>query len=99
MKNTLSTIKAFCRREAKNGNLWIKKLSAFSGMIDCVESVADNFKKTNFDEKEEYTYGMAGAWFAGRNYIQEYTNNDFIGYEISNCCGSFIVAMKKLYRN
>lgn len=102
-KITLATIKTFIAREAKNGNLYIKRQSSFDGMQDMVASI-DNpeFKKVSIDPKyyaQENTFGIPGAWFVkqSRDYFTPFSDQNFIGYEISNCCGSFVVAMARLY--
>ena len=102
-KITLSTIKKFI----KNENLYIKTKSDFNPMIDSIEIVKSEFKKvvpytsnsncfesTNADK---YTLGIQGAWFVGRSrdYFREFENEEYKGYYISNCCGSFILVIKK----
>lgn len=101
-KATLATVKSFIRRELRNRNLYIKKLSAFNGMIDCVENVKDDFSfvsALNYDETNKYSLGIPGVWFVNgsRDYTTPYADDAFIGYEVYNSCGSFVVAMKKIY--
>lgn len=98
-KPTLATLKAFIKRELKNKNLFVKTRSSFDGSIDCVASVKDIYRKVdgcNFEEKN--TFGIGGVWLVGRDYIENYADDFTIGYEVSNCCGSFIIGMEKLYR-
>ena len=77
-------------------NLYIKVKADFNGMTDCVESVEDDFHKVMKDDRIHNTLGIAGAWFvdgSGRNFFREYNDNSFKGYEVSNCCGRFILAV------
>ena len=99
-KITLATIKSFIKREAENDNLYIKVKSNFDGMIDCVAEVKDEFTKkdkANLNFNEKHTLGFAGLWLVGqsRDYFTAYADDNFIGYEIYNCCGSCIIAMAK----
>ena len=100
MKYTMATLKSFIQREAKNGNLYIKTKSTFDGMVDCVMPTKDKLfsKVEGIDMDNEHSFGIAGTWVVrnSRDYISEYADNDFIGYEVSNCCGSFLLAMKRL---
>ena len=100
-KTTIATIKAFIRREINNNNLYIKVKSDFDGRVDCVMPVEEDLTKADketYTEKDKNTLGLKGIWFVGRgsDYHTPYKENGFIGYEISNCCGSFVVAMKLL---
>ena len=99
-KITLATLKSFIRRELKNDNLYIKKESDFDGMADCVMPVENSdFRKVKspINENDKYSLGIKGLWLVGssRDYITAWSDDDFIGYKIFNCCGSCIVAMKK----
>ncbi len=99
-KITRATLKSFIARELKNKNLYIKEKSRFDGMVDCVMPVENNNFTQAVQIKEEtvYNLGIAGAWFVGnsRDYFTAWADENFIGYEVSNCCGSFILAMKRL---
>jgi len=99
-KITRATLKSFIKREHKNNNLFVKTKSSFDGMVDCVMATSDDFRKVeeiNFDDS--HTLGLKGLWLVGesRDYITEYSDDNYIGYYISNCCGSSIVAMKRLF--
>lgn len=100
-KITRATFKSFIKRERENNNLYIKVKSSFSGMTDMVEEVKDNFEKVEdkYNEKKKYDLGIHGIWLVGssRDWFEKFADDKFIGYEVSNCCGSFIVAMKRLY--
>ncbi|WP_296635942.1 hypothetical protein [Polaribacter sp.] len=66
-------------------------------MVDGCEPCTDKSfrvaKETTRDLR--YTLGIEGAYFTTRDYITKYEDNDFIGYNISNCCGYFILTIKK----
>ena len=102
-KPTLATLKAFIRRESKNNNLYIKTKDSFDGRVDCVMPISGMFEKEtktpNFDDK--HSLGLNKIWLCGggNDYITEYTDNNFIGYKVYSACGTFFVAMKKLYFN
>jgi hypothetical protein len=100
-KITLATIKSFINKN--RDNLYIKVRSSFDGMTDCVEVIKDaHFSKIeNTERSVEHTMGINGAWFVSqsRDYFGkfDYAGSDgvFEGYEISNCCGTFQLAIKK----
>jgi len=99
-KTTLATIKSFIRREYKNNNLYVKQLSDFDSMVDCVTEIKDEFRKVaGIDETNKNSLGIPGAWFIGgsRNSFDDYADDGYIGYKVYNSCGSFIIAMKRLY--
>lgn len=90
-KITMATLKAFIKKN--QDNLFVRVKSSFSGMTDCVEMVEDSFRKVN----AENAIGHGGIWCVGssRDYITKFENNDYSGFEVSNCCGHGIIAAKK----
>ncbi len=97
-KITRTTIKSFINREMKNGNLFIKNESSFDGMVDCIMPIKGGFTRVEVsDSNNSYTLGVKGAWFVGqsRDHFTPYADDNFIGYEVYNCCGSFILAMAR----
>lgn len=95
MKTTLATIKSFIRKNSDN--LFINEKSSFDGMTDCCESLNNGFQKVQKAESNfKNNLGIQGAWFVGnsRDYFYTYNENGYIGYEISNSCGHFILAKK-----
>jgi len=94
-KTTLTTIKSFIR---KNTNLYISTKSRFDGMVDCVMP-CDNklFEPVKPSNESKNTLGIEGAWFVfdSRDYFYDYEDSEFKGYEVSNCCGKFILATRK----
>ena len=96
MKTTKATIKSFIKRN--EGSLYIRVLSTFDGMTDCCQPVSGGFRKAEKDQdNERNTLGISGAWFVGhsRDYFTNFENEAMTGYEISNSCGSFILAVFK----
>lgn len=97
-KVTKTTIKSFIKRELNHNNLYLNRKSRFDGMVDCVMPVDSNFEKVaETKDFTENTLGISGAWFVGssRDYFTPYADDNYIGYEVSNCCGSFVLAMKR----
>ena len=101
-KITLATVKKFVRENLDNETLFIKKKSAFDGMTDGVEyNTKATFEKAekleSTEQNEKYKLRVAGAWFVGssRDYFNQYEDDHFKGIEVYNCCGSFILAIKK----
>ena len=96
-KITKATVKSFIRKNINE--LYVKTISDFNGMTDCIEQVENNFKKVvgNLDFKCENTLGLNEVWFVNGSgdRFAEYSTDDFCGYITSNCCGSWIVAIKK----
>ena len=99
-KVTLATIKSFMKRELKCKNLYTKQLSTFDGMVDMVTDRDDEFTKVELKElnlENRNNLGIRGVWFVGHSGdgFEDYADDNYIGYKICNCCGSFIVAFKK----
>lgn len=94
-KITLATVKAFVKKN--DGKIFVNVKSAFNGMTDGVDSVNSGFKQAQTDKNLDHTLGIEGAWFVGqsRDYFSRYENNTFVGYDIYNCCGRFILAVTK----
>jgi len=92
---TVATIKSFAKKNAKN--LVIKNLSHFDGMCDGVRNCENpTFRDASkVDVNVPYTWNI-GAWFVGssRDYFTSYSRDGFVGFEIYNSCGSFILAVK-----
>jgi len=93
-KITLATIKSFI---AKSGNnLHFVRRTAFDGMQDMVCATGDTkLVKATRCEVTRGTQGVAGASFVGssRDYFTRYYENGFEGFIVSNCVGSFILAV------
>lgn len=107
-KITLSTIKSFIKHN--KGYLHISNRSDFDGRIDCVtESNDTGFRRAKYlvedlpntegltDTDAYYRLGISGAWFVreSRDHFTAWEDENWIGYEIYNCCGCFILAVPK----
>jgi hypothetical protein len=99
-KITLSTVKSFIKKNREN--LFINVKRAFDGMTDGCESLHEGFVKAQDDKTQSLnsdyrncTQGIKGAWFVGssRDYFTAYNSGNLTGFEISNCCGTFILAI------
>lgn len=93
-KITRSTIKSFIQKNKKD--LYIKKISEFDGQIDGSRTLKNDFEKITEGEFGDKTFGINGVWFVGngRDYFERYEDANFLGYEISNSCATFILALK-----
>lgn len=96
-KVTLATLKAFLR--ANDGKLYVNQMSSFDGMTDCVQQCEGGFRKVEdpIDLSKSNTLGVRGLWLVGgsRDYIARYDKDGFIGMQVSNCCGSAVVAIRQ----
>jgi hypothetical protein len=97
-KITMATVKSFIKKNATN--LYIKCDSAFDGMVDCITyNASATFEKVTLNENvnNKFNLGIEGAWFVGssRDYLKAYELNDMICIDVTNCCGSFVIATTK----
>jgi len=94
-KITLSTLKALI---AAGDELFIRINSRFDGMTDGVEWVKDAaFVPAARKDYTNYDLGVSGVYVVGgsRNSFTRFEENGFIGMRVYNCCGSFVVAIRK----
>lgn len=97
-KITMTTIKSFIRKN--QGNIYIRTKSSFDGMVDCVKECADQDWSLALTPDEGRNHsnklGIEGAWFVGgsRDYLSQIEENGFSGFHVSNCCGSFDIAVR-----
>lgn len=94
-KITKATIKSWVNKN--RGNIYISVKSHFDGMVDCVMPVEDSFTLAKACNDMDYRMGISGAWFVGdsRDYFTPYDDGAYVGYEVYNCCGTFLLAIKK----
>lgn len=96
-KVTRATLKTFINKNINN--LYIKNKSNFDGMVDCVmdNQGAQYRKAVPATAESTYNLGIAGAWFVGqsRDYFEVIETAEYFGYNVSNCCGSFDLVIKK----
>lgn len=97
-KITLATVKAFIKKNADS--IFILEKSTFDGMVDGVRNVPGGAKwvkpEGTLDLEDKATLGFRGVWFVrgSRDYFNAYNQDGYVGYEVSNCCGSWTVAVK-----
>jgi len=93
-KITLATLKSFIKKN--KDQLHINVRSAFDGMVDAVRYDSNSsFVRATKSDGYAATLGIQGVWVVrgSRDFITAYNDNGFVGYHISNCCGSFILAI------
>jgi len=95
-KITLATLKGFAKRNSDK--LFVKEVSSFDGMTDCVEALNRDWKKSSISKKTNYyKTGIDGVYTVGssRDYFCIYENTVYYGIEVYNSCGRSILAIKK----
>jgi hypothetical protein len=97
-KPTVATLKAFVKKN--RASLLIKVVSDFDGMEDGVRQTgATKFLPAQAGREPshyaEHTLGINGVWLVGRSrdYVSAFSEGGLTGYEVTNSCGSFIVAV------
>ena len=97
-KITKATLKSFVRNNSEN--LFVKVSSSFDGMTDCVESVNGTYKKVTINPEKancSHTLGVSGIWLTNsKNYFSHYEKDGFVGIEVYNCCGCFVVVTRSI---
>lgn len=97
-KITKATLKSFINKNKEN--LFSKEKSRFDGMSDCVmQNKQASFNKIeSTDISCKNTLGIKDVWLVDglSNYFAHYEDENFIGIEGTNCCGNWIVAIKKV---
>lgn len=96
-KPTLATLKSFVRKN--RDKLLVRQRAWFDGMIDGMRWTPDS----EFQPASEHSYnddstlGIKGVCLVGgsRNYIQRFEDERFVGFEVSNCCADFTLAIRK----
>jgi hypothetical protein len=98
-KITVATVKSFIR---KHPDALIKVQSDFDGMTDCVcndpEAEWHPLEKRDPEHAfEKTTLGYKGVWFVGhsRDWVRAYDDDGMTGFEVTNSCGCWIVAIRK----
>ena len=95
-KITRATIKSFVKKNFNN--LYIKNLTEFDGMQDMtVANKNAEFRKAVPTQRDfNYTLGVDGAYvLPNRNLFDPFENENYVGYNVWNCCGEFVIAIKK----
>ena len=107
-KITIATVKAFIRRN--RASLLVRVKSCFDGMDDCVRENSDSVfapavarewfchetgKYIACSQDNKDTLGIVGVWFCGRDWCDQIETEEFFGYRVSNCCGTWFVAIAR----
>ena len=93
---TKATLKSFIRKNTDR--LFIKNLSDFDPMTDCVQACDGGFRPVGpAHVVNSHNLGIAGAWLVGqsRDYFTSYKRDGFEGIEVYNSCGNFIIAVQR----
>jgi len=96
-KITIATVKGFIKKNAQT--LFVNVKSSYDGMVDGVQDDNDGFQKAKPSERVySHSLGIMGVWFtpSTRNWCEVYEDNNYTGFRVDNCCGSFIVAIPKV---
>jgi hypothetical protein len=98
-KITVATVKSFIRKAKAAGTLLVRCDSSFDGMTDCVERNRDAAFFAPQDTRDHgNNLGLQGIYFVGqsRDWCKAFDDGEHVGFEVSNCCGSWVVATKKV---
>jgi len=93
-KPTVATLKSFIRKN--RANLFIKHKSQFDGMCDGVVYDPNAAFKPALTVSSciKNTLGIHGVWVVGRDLISAFEADGFKGYDVYNCTGSFVLAVR-----
>lgn len=95
-KVTMASFKNFIRKN--QGKLYCNFYTRFDGMTDGLERIHNGWNPAQMTtDHDEHTFGIRGVWCVGRSrdYFTKYSDDEFEGIEVSNCCGNFTVGVKK----
>lgn len=102
-KITLATLKKFIRDN--ENKLLIMELSKFDGQVDSITFCYDPRWEPAYIDKEllerkstvNNTLGINGVWITkgSKNYYYPYQDAFYTGIKVSNCTGSFILAVER----
>lgn len=98
-KATIATLKSFLKKN--DGKIYVYNSSSFDGMFDMVQDNPGatwrlSPHKYNPDDKN-YLGHKHWIYCVGRggDIVTPYCKDGFTGFEVYNCCGSFVVAIKE----
>lgn len=95
-KPTVATLKSFIRKNREN--LLVKCKGDFDAMIDGISynKGAEFAPAKPSDQTFSNNLGISGVWLVGRSrdYLTPFEGEGFKGFKVSNCCGSFEVAVR-----
>ena len=107
---TIATVKSFIRKH-RDAGLMIEVKSDFDGMQDGVRETRGGFtpvRAATWYDRESNQYveasrdnsnsmGINGVWFVlgSRDWFSRFETETMTGFEVSNCCGKWRVAVAK----
>lgn len=96
-KITIATVKSFIRKNAIQ--LYIREKSSYDAMHDGTKFSDSGWIKNTIavDATDKHEMGINGIWFVGnsRDHFNKFEDELFAGYEVYNCCGTWIVGIRK----
>ena len=96
MKPTVATLKSFIRKNREN--LLVKCRADFDAMTDGLawNKGAQFAPAVPADNTFRNNLGISGVWLVGRSrdYLTPFEGEGLKGFKVSNCCGSFEVAVR-----
>jgi len=93
---TKATFKSYVKKHKEN--LFINVTSKFDPMHDsCMQQYNGFIKATHDCKMIENSLGVNGIYLVedSKNYFSFYEDDFFTGIKVYNCCGSFIIGVKK----
>lgn len=95
-KITIATVKSFIKRN--RAQLLVKVTSQFDGMQDMVVGIENAQFHPAMDNQipdSKRSLGICGVNFTAstRNYCTAFSDGTYEGFSVSNCCGSWLVAV------
>lgn len=92
-KATIATVKSFVKKNY--GDIYSKSTydhNDNNGHYDDKKFIHNSYS----DNHPEYKIGLSNVWIVSdKNFVQPYDDAEYAGYRVSNCCRTFIVAIKK----
>lgn len=98
-KVTLATLKSFLKKN--DGKIYVYNKSRFDGMCDGVRDIHDAqwiLSPYKYNSEKRNSFGhthLIHCVDSGGNLVTPYSKDGFIGFEVYNCCGCFVVAIKE----
>jgi hypothetical protein len=108
-KITVATVKSFIKKN--RSRLMVEVKSSFDGMQDMVTRCEGGFREATprtywsqdargyvaVSEDCKYSLGILGVYFVGgsRDSCSRFETETLVGFEVSNCCGTWKVAISK----
>ncbi len=93
-----NTLKSFIKNNMEHG-VYVANLSDYEEDIDSVIPNDDPevLKVYDYNEQDQNSFGIDGIWLVSgsRNSFTRYENEKYLGIKVYNCCGNFIVFVKK----